>query len=75
MSQVISSIGAVALLLAFWMMQTKRLRPDARAYQLLNLVGAALLATAAFMTHGWAFVVLNTVWAILALVSLVRPAR
>ena len=75
MDQVLSAIGAVLILGAFWALQTKRVGADHRSYQLVNLVGAALLATAAAMTHGWSFVVLNAVWALVALWALVRPAR
>lgn len=74
MDQVLSGIGAALILLAFWALQTDRMRPHQPAYQLLNLVGAALLATAAFMTEGWAFVVLNAVWALVALWALLRGA-
>ena len=75
-SQVLSSIGAALILLAFWALQTKRLEAEQHRYQLLNLIGAGLLATAATMTRSWAFVVLNTVWALVALWALaVRRER
>jgi hypothetical protein len=73
--QVLAAIGAAAILLAFWALQTGRLRADQTSYQLINLVGAALLATAASMTASWAFVVLNAVWALVALWALLRPGR
>lgn len=72
MDQVVSAAGAALILLAFWLLQTHRVSPDGRGYQLMNLAGAALLATAAFTTEAWAFVVLNTVWALVALWSLAR---
>lgn len=70
--QVLSAIGAAAILFAFWALQTQRLRAEQRSYQLINLVGAGLLATAAFMTESWSFVVLNTVWALVAVWALLR---
>lgn len=72
MDQVLSAIGAAAILFAFWALQTKRMRSEQIAYQLINLVGASLLATAALMTESWSFVVLNVVWALVALWALVR---
>ena len=72
MDQVVSAVGAALILLAFWLLKTKRVDPDARSYQLMNLVGAGLLATAASMTESWAFVVLNVVWALVALWALLR---
>jgi hypothetical protein len=68
--QVLAAIGAAAILLAFWALQAGRLRADQTSYQLTNLVGAALLASAASMTESWAFVVLNAVWALVALWAL-----
>jgi hypothetical protein len=73
--QLLAAIGAAGILLAFWALQTDRMRADQPRYQLLNLVGAALLATAAAMTNSWAFVVLNTVWAVVALWALVGRLR
>lgn len=73
MDQLVSAVGAFLILLAFFLLQTGRMRPDQTSYQLLNLVGAGLLATAATMTESWAFVVLNVVWAAVALWALVRP--
>lgn len=75
MDQLLSAIGAALILLAFWALQTDRLRTEQTSYQLINLVGAGLLATAAFMTESWSFVVLNTVWALVALWALLRGSR
>ena len=72
MDQVLSAFGAALILLAFWALQTKRMGPDQASYQLLNLVGAGLLATAATMTGSWSFVLLNAVWALVAAWALVR---
>jgi hypothetical protein len=70
--QVLSAIGAALILLAFFLLQKGRMRPEQASYQVINLVGAGLLATAALMTESWAFVVLNVVWAMVALWALVR---
>jgi len=70
--QLLSAIGAAAILFAFWALQTERMRAEQPLYQLINLVGAGLLATAALMTESWSFVVLNVVWALVALWALLR---
>lgn len=72
MDQLLSAIGAAAILFAFWALQTERMRAEQPLYQLINLVGAGLLATAALMTESWSFVVLNVVWALVALWALLR---
>ena len=74
MDQVLSAFGAAGILSAFWALQTGRMHAEQRSYQLLNLVGAGLLAAAALMSEKWAFVVLNAVWAAVALWALVRGA-
>ena len=74
MDQLLSAFGAAGILLAFWALQTGRMTSEQRLYQVLNLVGAGLLAAAAAMSEKWAFVVLNTVWALVALWALLRPA-
>lgn len=74
MDQVLAAVGAALILLAFFLLQTGRVDAQHRPYQLTNLVGAVLLATAAFMTESWAFVVLNVVWALVALWALAGRA-
>lgn len=75
MDQLVSAIGAALILLAFWLLQAERVGAEQPSYQLMNLVGAALLAAAALVTEAWAFVVLNTVWALVALWALARRSR
>jgi ABC-type enterobactin transport system permease subunit len=75
MHHVLSGIGAAAILFAFWALQTKRMRSEQPFYQAINLVGAGLLATASFMTESWSFLVLNTVWALVALWALIRRPK
>ncbi len=41
-------------------------------YNVLNMVGSALLLYYAFSLRGWPFVVLNAVWFLVATVKLVR---
>ena len=53
----------------------RSLRVDSRAYLVLNLVGSALLAYLALIEEQWGFVLLETVWAVVSLWSLVRVAR
>ena len=75
MDQVIAAVGAVLVLLAFWLVSTERVRAEQPSYQLLNLVGAGLLATGAVMTESWAFVALNGIWASVALWTLLSARR
>jgi hypothetical protein len=75
MDQVLAAFGAAAILFAFWALQTKRMVAEQASYQLINLIGASLLASASFMTESWSFLVLNTVWALVALWALIRRPK
>lgn len=70
MEQVISGAGAAMILGAYVALQFGRLSPTDFSYGMLNLFGSALLAGVAFSEGLWAFVVLNSVWALVSLRSL-----
>jgi hypothetical protein len=71
-TQVISIAGAAMVLGAFGALQFGWWDARDRIYLLLNLAGSACLATAAVIEGLWAFVVLNTVWGLVSLRSLLR---
>lgn len=74
MDQYIQIIGAVLVLLGYALGQLGRIDPRSKGYLLLNLVGAGLLALAAFWGRQWGFLVLNGTWAVISLVNLVRTS-
>jgi hypothetical protein len=67
MSQILSSIGAALILWAYAALHFKKMSHDGTLYGLLNLVGSSLLALVAGIEGLWAYVVLNSVWAIVSL--------
>jgi hypothetical protein len=75
LSQWISIAGAIMVLAAFAALQFRKLGAEDRSYLLLNFLGSGSLAVAAAMEGLWAFVVLNTVWGLVSLNSLVRAMR
>ncbi|MGQ0801759.1 MAG: CBU_0592 family membrane protein [Pseudomarimonas sp.] len=62
----VASVGSATLLLAFFLVQRGVLAAQSTAYLLLNLVGSAIAALAAWMGHIIPFVVLEVVWAAVA---------
>ena len=70
--QVIQIVGALLILAGFVLSQTNRLDATSYAYLLLNLVGGAILAVLAFQDQHWGFVLLEGVWALVALAGLIR---
>ena len=73
--QVIQIVGAVLILAGFILNQTNRLDASSYGYLLLNLVGAAILVELAFQDRRWGFVLLEGVWALVALGGLFMRRR
>lgn len=75
MAQVIQIVGAFLILIPFAATQLGRLSPDSKPYLWFNLVGSAILAALALHEEQWGFLLLETVWAIVSLWSLVTGGR
>lgn len=69
--QVIQIVGALLILAGFILSQRNLLDADSYPYLILNLAGAAILAVLAFQGQRWGFVLLEGVWALVALVGLI----
>lgn len=72
LSMIIGSVGVGMLLLAFALNVSKRLSEQSSIYLLLNLFGAGLAAWYAFDEKLYPFVILETVWALFALIKLIQ---
>lgn len=72
--QLLSLIGAAMILGAYVGNQRGRLGPEDRLYNLMNFLGAALLAAVAIADRRWGFILLESVWAAVSLVPLLRGA-
>jgi hypothetical protein len=75
MDQFLQVAGALLILAAYAAAQLGRLDQRSRAYLLLNLVGSAILAVLAAIDHQWGFLLLESVWALVSLGSLVNVLR
>lgn len=63
-------VGAAGLLIAFFLNSTKRLSSDSNLYQLLNFAFAGMLAVNAYYIGSIPFLIVNSFWAGIALVSM-----
>lgn len=74
-AEVLGWAGAVALLLAYGLVATRRLRVEGAAYGLLNLGGALGLALNSAVNGAWPSAALNLLWAVIGLVTFARARR
>jgi hypothetical protein len=73
--EIAQVIGAVFVLAAFAALQFGRWRPDSLAYLVANVIGAGILAVAAAIGGDPGFLLLEGVWTIVSLWSLVQKLR
>jgi hypothetical protein len=75
MGQTIQVLGALLILAAYVLAQFRVVDQDSRAYLWPNLVGATVLAADAWLGRQWGFFLLEGVWALVSLWSLVKRRR
>lgn len=75
MEQVIQLVGAALILTAFVLAQVGRLHPSSPVYLTLNLLGGGVLAAVAALDVDLGFLLLETVWAAVSAVGLLRLRR
>jgi hypothetical protein len=71
-SEMTGSFGVALLLIAFFMNSFAMLDSDARAYQVMNAVGAAISCYASYLIGFAPFIVLEAVWCAAAIAAMLR---
>jgi hypothetical protein len=75
LSDLIASAGVIILLIAFLLNLYRKLSAESKIYSLLNFIGAGICCFASYMIRFYPFIILEAIWAFVALVSLFKVPR
>jgi hypothetical protein len=73
--QIVSVLGALAILLAYAANQFRLIGPMNLSYALLNFAGSLVLAVVAVIEVQWGFILLEVVWALVSLWGIITILR
>lgn len=68
-------IGSVAVIAAYALNSLQKIKSDSLLFQVLNLTGAVLLIINSVFKEAYPFTFINTVWAVIAVVAILRMMR
>ena len=74
-SDILASIGVIILLIAFGLNLYKKLSAESKIYGWLNFIGAGICCFASYLIGFYPFIVLEGVWALVALLSIFNVPR
>ena len=74
MYDAIQLLGSMLILTAFVAATTGRMRQAGYRYLTFNAVGSAILTVTAIVSHEWGFLLLEGVWALVSVSSMLRKA-
>ena len=75
LEQIVSLVGAALILVAFGAAQAHKLKQDSTLYLILNLFGSIILAFSAIRVRQLGLTLLESAWAIITLISLIRRRK
>jgi cell division protein FtsW (lipid II flippase) len=73
--EIIGWLGMLLILIAYYLISSKRLEAKSILYQLFNLFGATGIVINAFYHKAFPSLALNTVWALIALWAMISGRK
>ena len=74
-NDIIGIIGVGLILLAYFLNLYNLIKKDGLIYFIMNVAGSLLAAIASYLIHYWPFVILESCWCIISLISLIGIIR
>lgn len=74
-ADLLASIGVIILLIAFGLNLYKKLPVESKTYSLLNFIGAAICCVSSYLIRFYPFIILEGIWASVALLALFNVPR
>ncbi|MBL7919990.1 MAG: hypothetical protein JNJ40_06725 [Bacteroidia bacterium] len=71
----IGTVGVTLLLIAFALNIGNKITSESKTYLGLNVLGAALAGISSYMIHFTPFVILESVWTVASLLSLLKTLK
>ena len=75
MDEILGWIGAGLVILAYFLVSTKKLPPTSITYQLMNLFGAFGVGVNVFVQRAYPSVAIQIVWAMIAIYGLYKAFK
>ncbi|PJI93424.1 CBU_0592 family membrane protein [Luteimicrobium subarcticum] len=75
MYDVVQIVGSLLILSAFVGSLLGRIDASGYRYLVVNAVGSAILTVTAIISREWGFIMLEGVWAVVSVYTIVRKAR
>jgi len=75
MTDIIGSAGVGLILIAYFLSTEKLLKPDSKAFFVMNIIGAGLATCASGLISYWPFVILEGTWTLVSIYGLMKAMR
>lgn len=72
LSQILGWFGTGLIVLAYFLVSFKKIEPENKNYQLMNLIGSVALGVNVFYQKAWPALTLEIVWGVIAIVALIN---